>query len=66
MENMIEQTISNNSRCYTCGGLVYAVEKKRTTNHVRLFRCLKQITIIIGLFRLITVDVFVVEFVKEV
>ncbi|CAF0996366.1 unnamed protein product [Rotaria magnacalcarata] len=42
MENLIEQSISATTRCYTCDGLVYMVEKKKTTNHIyhdRCFRC---------------------------
>jgi LIM domain len=35
MESAIEQSVFNNTRCYTCGALVYAVEKKMTSNHVR-------------------------------
>jgi hypothetical protein len=34
MDKLIERAVGNNTRCYTCGGLVYAVEKKQTTNHV--------------------------------
>ena len=36
MESVIEQSVFNNTRCYTCGALVYAVEKKMTSNHVRV------------------------------
>ncbi|CAF3535008.1 unnamed protein product [Rotaria sp. Silwood1] len=42
METLIEGIVSTNSKCYACGSLVYAVEKKKTTNHVyhnRCFRC---------------------------
>jgi len=34
MDKLIERAVGTNTRCYTCGGLVYAVEKKQTTNHV--------------------------------
>jgi hypothetical protein len=43
MEKLIERFVCNNTRCYTCGGLVYAVEKKKTTNHVRKLSNLKLI-----------------------
>ncbi|CAF3392039.1 unnamed protein product [Rotaria socialis] len=42
MGNLIEDSISATARCYTCDGLVYMVEKKKTTNHIyhnRCFRC---------------------------
>jgi len=35
METLIERSVCTNTRCYTCGALVYAVEKKKTANHVR-------------------------------
>jgi hypothetical protein len=34
MATLFEQSISQNTRCFACGSLVYAVEKKLTTNHV--------------------------------
>jgi len=37
MEAAIEQKVCTNSRCYACGSLVYAVEKKKTANHVSCF-----------------------------
>lgn len=42
METVIIQAICDSGRCFACGGLVYAVEKQRTTKHVyhdRCFRC---------------------------
>ncbi|CAF1613228.1 unnamed protein product [Adineta ricciae] len=39
---LIEQQVFANNRCYTCGALVYDVEKKKTSNHIyhtRCFRC---------------------------
>ncbi|CAF2940079.1 unnamed protein product [Rotaria sp. Silwood2] len=42
METAIERFVSTNTKCYACGALVYAVEKKKTTNniyHNRCFRC---------------------------
>lgn len=42
MEILIERIVCTNSRCYACGSLVYAVEKKKTTNHIyhsSCFRC---------------------------
>ncbi|CAF0860633.1 unnamed protein product [Adineta steineri] len=41
MATLLEQCISQNT-CFACGALVYAVEKKITTNHIyhnRCFRC---------------------------
>jgi hypothetical protein len=35
MEKIIERFVSSTTRCYGCGGLVYAVEQKKTANHVR-------------------------------
>ncbi len=37
MSTLFEQSLSQNTRCFACGSLVYAVEKKLTTNHVNLF-----------------------------
>ncbi len=34
MATLSEQLITSNTRCFTCGSLVYAVEKKLTTKHV--------------------------------
>jgi hypothetical protein len=34
MANLFEQSINHNTRCFACGSLVYAVEKKMTTHHV--------------------------------
>ncbi|CAF3409537.1 unnamed protein product [Rotaria sp. Silwood1] len=42
MATLFENSISQNTRCFACGSLVYAVEKKMTTHHVyhnRCFRC---------------------------
>ena len=65
MESVIEQSVFNNTRCYTCGALVYAVEKKMTSNHVRVD--LRATTSpMAAAFRSITVDVFVVEYVNAI
>ena len=37
MSTLFEQSLSHNTRCFACGSLVYAVEKKLTTNHVNSF-----------------------------
>ncbi|CAF1972496.1 unnamed protein product [Rotaria magnacalcarata] len=42
MATLFENSIIQNTRCFSCGSLVYAVEKKITTKHVyhnRCFRC---------------------------
>ncbi|CAF1575897.1 unnamed protein product [Adineta ricciae] len=42
MATLFDTFGNQNSRCFACGSLVYAVEKKLTTNHVyhnRCFRC---------------------------
>ncbi|CAF3671368.1 unnamed protein product [Rotaria sordida] len=42
METLMERLVSTNTKCYACGALVYAVEKKKTANHIyhnRCFRC---------------------------
>jgi hypothetical protein len=36
MTALFEQSINLNTRCFACGSLVYAVEKKLTTNHVNI------------------------------
>ncbi|CAF0774483.1 unnamed protein product [Rotaria sordida] len=42
MTTLFENSINQNTRCFACGSLVYAVEKKMTTHHIyhnRCFRC---------------------------
>lgn len=42
MTSLFDQSIYQSSRCFACGAIVYAVEKKLTTHHVyhnRCFRC---------------------------
>lgn len=36
MATLFEQSANYNTRCFACGSLVYAVEKKLTTNHVNV------------------------------
>ena len=63
-ETVIVQAICDSARCFSCGGLVYAVEKQRTTKHVRC-HC-SSLLVIDGRFRSITIDVFGVEFANEI
>jgi hypothetical protein len=43
MATLFEQLINHNNKCFACGSLVYAVEKKMTTNHVNLcFLCMNK------------------------
>ncbi len=67
MSTLFEQSLSQNTRCFACGSLVYAVEKKLTTNHVSLFISVikKRISFILS-SRFIIIDVFVVGFVNEI
>lgn len=34
MEALIEDSVAANTRCFSCGGIAYAVEKIKTANHV--------------------------------
>jgi hypothetical protein len=64
MATLFEQSINHNTRCFACGSLVYAVEKKMTTHHVNIL--LSRIKFRIISSRFIIIDVFVVVFANEI
>lgn len=64
MATLFDTFGNQNCRCFACGSLVYAVEKKLTTNHVSKDENESEYFSIHCRFTII--DVFVVEFVNEI